>query len=142
ADSVDTVVAQQGERLVEATVVELRRAVDGSRRLFAVRADGPPLELDLDAVAERASLAAAAQLVGLAQQMLDITVEYAKQRKQFGQAIGSFQAVKHHLADVALGLEFARPVVHRAAVTMGPTHLSMATAYSSQASTLAAGPAR
>ena len=47
--------------------------------------------------------------------MLDMTVEYAKERRQFGVPIGSFQAVKHHSADVALALEFARPLVYRAA---------------------------
>src|SRR5213078_74850 len=56
-----------------------------------------------------AALGVAAQLVGLADRMLAMTVEYAKERRQFGVPIGSFQAVKHHLADVALALEFSRP---------------------------------
>lgn len=63
----------------------------------------------------RAILAAAAQLLGLAQRMLDLGVDYAAQRKQFGKPIGAFQAVKHHLAEVAVKIEFATPVVHRAA---------------------------
>jgi alkylation response protein AidB-like acyl-CoA dehydrogenase len=62
-----------------------------------------------------AALAAAAQLVGLGAAMLDLTVAYAKERRQFGAPIGSFQAVKHHLADALLGLEHARPAVLRAA---------------------------
>jgi alkylation response protein AidB-like acyl-CoA dehydrogenase len=57
----------------------------------------------------------AGQLLGLAQRMLDLSVDYAAQRKQFGKPIGSFQAVKHHLADVATRIEFAKPVLYRAA---------------------------
>jgi alkylation response protein AidB-like acyl-CoA dehydrogenase len=47
--------------------------------------------------------------------MLDMTVEYVKEREQFGVPIGSFQAVKHHLANVGLRITFARPAVYRAA---------------------------
>ena len=66
----------------------------------------------------RASIAIAAQLLGLAQRMLDLGIDYAAQRKQFGKPIGSFQAVKHHLADVAVRIEFAKPVVFRAAYAL------------------------
>ena len=70
-----------------------------------------------DAVAafDWACVAVAAELVGLAQAMLDMSVRYAQQREQFGKPIGSFQAVKHQLADVYVGNAFALPVVHRAA---------------------------
>ncbi|HEY9547410.1 MAG TPA: acyl-CoA dehydrogenase family protein [Solimonas sp.] len=64
---------------------------------------------------DRAALAASAQLLGLAQRMLDLGVDHAAQRKQFGKPVGSFQAVKHHFADVAVKVEFAEPVIHRAA---------------------------
>ncbi|MNE58238.1 Acyl-CoA dehydrogenase [compost metagenome] len=47
--------------------------------------------------------------------MLDLSVDYVAQRKQFGRQIGSFQAVKHHLADVARQIEQAKPVLYRAA---------------------------
>ena len=60
-------------------------------------------------------MATAAQLLGLGARMLDLTVDYVKERRQFGVPIGSFQAVKHHLADALLRLEFARPVVYAAA---------------------------
>jgi alkylation response protein AidB-like acyl-CoA dehydrogenase len=60
-------------------------------------------------------VAVAAQLVGLAQTMLDLGVKYALQREQFGKVIGSFQAVKHQLADSYVANSFARPVVARAA---------------------------
>ena len=67
---------------------------------------------------DRAAIAVAGQLVGLAQRMLDLSVDYAAQRKQFGKPIGAFQAVKHHLADVVTRIEFARPVLYRAALAL------------------------
>jgi alkylation response protein AidB-like acyl-CoA dehydrogenase len=68
-----------------------------------------------DGVLNRAALAVSAQLLGLAQRMLDLGIDHSAQRKQFGKPIGSFQAVKHQLADVAVKIEFAKPVVFRAA---------------------------
>jgi alkylation response protein AidB-like acyl-CoA dehydrogenase len=60
---------------------------------------------------ERGVLAAAAILVGLAERMLSMTVDYVTVRRQFGVPVGSFQAVKHRLADAYLAVEFARPAV-------------------------------
>jgi alkylation response protein AidB-like acyl-CoA dehydrogenase len=98
-------------------------SVDGARRLFTV--DYPDLpssvnvppehHAEVDLAFDRAALGTAAQLVGLADRMITMTVEYATERKQFGVPIGSFQAVKHHLANARLALEFARPLVYRAA---------------------------
>ena len=88
-------------------------SADLSRRLTAVEWDparstrlGPdhvPLAFD------RGALGTAAQLCGLADRMIEMTVEYARDRVQFGKPIGSFQAVKHHLADARIALEFAAP---------------------------------
>ncbi|MFZ6003549.1 MAG: acyl-CoA dehydrogenase family protein [Actinomycetota bacterium] len=75
-------------------------------------ADDPHI---VDLAIDRGALGTAAILVGLGQAMLDLTVGYVRERHQFGVPVGSFQAVKHHLADVALALEFARPAVWRAA---------------------------
>jgi alkylation response protein AidB-like acyl-CoA dehydrogenase len=47
-----------------------------------------------------------------------MTTDYAKQRKQFGKVIGQFQAIKHHLAEVAVGLEMSRPLLHGAALSV------------------------
>lgn len=128
-------------------------SVDGARRLFRVTwspsvasrvASGPAARAVLARAFDRGALAVSAMLLGLARHLIDVTVEYAKVRKQFGSAIGSFQAVKHHLADALVKLEFARPVVYRAAYSMsratgdGPLHVSMAKAYASQAAHLAA----
>ena len=118
ADTVSAVVAEADGKLVLATVGAPQTSVDHSRRLFAVEPTGDVVDLDLDDVRDRAALAAAAQLVGLAGFMLELTVAYAVERKQFGVSIGSFQAVKHHLADAALELEFAKPLVYRAAWEM------------------------
>ena len=94
-------------------------SIDGARRLFSVSADGGiPLRLDegeLDMARDRTVLAAAAMLVGLSERMLDMAVTHAKSREQFGQPIGSFQAVKHRLALAKTAIELARPVVYAAA---------------------------
>ena len=70
---------------------------------------------------EFGALATAAQLIGAGQAMLDASVEYAKQRTQFGRVIGSYQAIKHKLADVHIALELARPLVYGAALSLAPT---------------------
>jgi alkylation response protein AidB-like acyl-CoA dehydrogenase len=76
--------------------------------------------------------------------MIEMTVDYAKVRKQFGAPIGSFQAVKHALASAHMKLEMARPAVYRAAYSLAHAdddralHVSMAKACASDAATLAA----
>ncbi|NUT35811.1 MAG: acyl-CoA dehydrogenase [Hamadaea sp.] len=64
------------------------------------------------------ALAGAAQLLGAGRALLETTVEYAGRRTQFGRPIGSFQAVQHQLADALIGIEFARPLLWRAAVCL------------------------
>jgi alkylation response protein AidB-like acyl-CoA dehydrogenase len=95
-------------------------SLDPARRLFPVTARerlaaGPAVPRATAAAYDLGVLACSAQLLGLGRALLDTTVEYARTRRQFGRPIGEFQAVKHHLADAALRLEFARPCVHRAA---------------------------
>ncbi len=109
---------------------------DPGRRLFRVTfrpgpatrvARGPAARRLLAAAFDRAVLAAAAQALGVAQQLVDLAVRYAGQRRQFGVPIGSFQAVKHPLASAQVGIEFARPVVYRAAwsLAQGAPHRSL-----------------
>lgn len=115
-------------------------SVDPLRNLSALsdNASDDPLLLDIGAIM------ASAQLVGLAEAMLDQAVEYSKVREQFGQPIGGFQAIKHKLADVAVALEFARPVVWRAAqalddgVDSASLHVSHAKIAATDAAWLAA----
>ncbi|NRQ39127.1 acyl-CoA/acyl-ACP dehydrogenase [Nonomuraea sp. NN258] len=94
---------------------------DPCRRLFEVAFD-PGESVRLAAAPEpalhRATVATAAQLIGVARELLDASVTYARARRQFGTAIGTFQAVKHRLADVAIDVEFAAPLVCRAALSV------------------------
>lgn len=107
----------------EAVEVTRERSVDRTRELGLLRCDvGPAQRMrdDVDHQAvfslgkERATLATAAQLVGLSRRMLDMSVRYAKDREQFGKPIGAQQAVKHRLADALIEQELARPLVYRA----------------------------
>jgi hypothetical protein len=66
-------------------------------------------------VLDRGALFTAAQCLGVAQRAVDLAVTHAKDRKQFGKPIGSYQAVKHLVATVQVKIEFARPVVQAAA---------------------------
>ncbi|KAA6212899.1 acyl-CoA dehydrogenase [Streptomyces albofaciens JCM 4342] len=96
-------------------------SVDPARRLTrcaggAVLASGPAVWAAAAQAADTARLLTAAQALGVGRRLLDDTVAYVKQRTQFGVAVGSFQAVKHRLADVLLALEFAEPLVYGAAV--------------------------
>jgi alkylation response protein AidB-like acyl-CoA dehydrogenase len=99
-------------------------ANDPARRLFSVRwnpgpetcmARGSAARTLLAAALDRGVLACAAQQLGVADRLVELAVGYAQQRQQFGRPIGSFQAVKHLLANVKVRLEYARPVVYRAA---------------------------
>jgi alkylation response protein AidB-like acyl-CoA dehydrogenase len=139
----------------EAFDIAPQPSVDGARHLFRVRATGRGHVIATGDEAERlrshaldrAALGAAAELIGLADRMLSMTVDYVQQREQFGVPIGSFQAIKHHLADALLAVEFARPVVYSAAYSMThglPTaarEVSMAKATASDAATLVAAKA-
>jgi alkylation response protein AidB-like acyl-CoA dehydrogenase len=111
-----TLLAQDGS-VSDATVGDGHESVDPSRTLFDVTA-GDTRGADVARAYEFGALATAAQLVGAAQAMLDMSVEYAKQRSQFGRIIGSYQAIKHKLADVHIAVELARPLVYGAALSL------------------------
>jgi alkylation response protein AidB-like acyl-CoA dehydrogenase len=85
-----------------------------------------------------ARLVTAAQALGVGLALLDRTVAYVKQRTQFGAAIGSFQAVKHRLADTLIGLEFARPLLYGAALSMAPGDIAAAKVTAGEAAYAAA----
>jgi alkylation response protein AidB-like acyl-CoA dehydrogenase len=127
-------------------------SVDPSRRLYAVEiaaGAAPVLEgevgvaLSREAL-DRGALGCAAQALGLAQRMVDLSVQYTADRQQFGRPIGSFQAVKHHMANVAVRLEYARAPVHRAAFSVAQAdpaagrHVSHAKLAACEAANLAA----
>lgn len=94
------------------------RSVDPSRFLSDVAPSGDARPADVARAFDFGALATAAQLIGAGQAMLDMSVDYAKQRFQFGRAIGSYQAIKHKLADVHIALELARPLVYGAALAL------------------------
>ncbi len=118
---------------VEKSQVQLlaQESVDPSRKLFKVKwspsqktclasgAQGKQLWLQ---TLNRGALAVATQHLGLAQQMVAMSVSYTSERKQFGKVVGSFQAVKHHMANVAVKYEFAKAVTYRAANSVATQH--------------------
>lgn len=118
-----------------ATVDPSLRAVRAIPAPGGVSADGA------DLARERLWLATAAQLVGLGRRMLDMTVEYVKNRHQFGAPVGSFQAVKHHLSGALLELEFAAPAVLAAGAALAgrtdesPRAVSLAAVLACEAAT-------
>jgi alkylation response protein AidB-like acyl-CoA dehydrogenase len=94
-------------------------SIDRARRLARVDPPaGEPLVRDAASIAraiDRFTVYTAAQLLGLGRRCLDLSVAYARERHQFGRPIGSYQALKHRMADDWTALEFARPIVWRAA---------------------------
>jgi len=128
-------------------------SVDRARRIATVKAvltdatlvaKGPAAKAAIEAAELRGTSAVSAYLVGLSRRMLDLTVEYAKVRHQFGRPIGSFQAVKHKLADALIKVEFAKPMVHRGAYSLAhddaekALHVAMGKIYASECATFVA----
>lgn len=107
--------------------MEYNESIDPSRKLFSVNfderkatllAEGEAATQLVNAAFDRGVLGAAAQCLGLAQRMIEISVQYTSERQQFGVAIGTFQAVKHHMANIAYKLEYAKSPVARAAYAL------------------------
>lgn len=120
-------------RIVEAdapgVLVRSRRLLDRTRSLADVTLDHTPssaLEGDaaraLAEATDRAAVLVAADALGTSARMLDLAVEYSKQRKQFGVVIGSFQAVKHAAASIVVAAEAARSIVYFAAASVQDGH--------------------
>ncbi|MFZ0902803.1 MAG: acyl-CoA dehydrogenase family protein, partial [Mycobacterium sp.] len=119
ADAAGLVLAAEPDGWVsEAHVGDRHESVDPSRHLFDADAVCEAWQADVARAYEFGALATAAQLVGAGQALLDAAVDYAKQRAQFGRVIGSYQAIKHKLADVHIALELARPLVYGAALSL------------------------
>jgi alkylation response protein AidB-like acyl-CoA dehydrogenase len=156
AGSADLLLLQRADELHavprdQVTLFE-QPALDRARRLASVEwepgagtllANGDRAAAAIESAFDRGALAAAAQLLGVTQQLINLAAEHARRRVQFGQPIGAFEAVKHMLADALLRLELARPVVYRAAYSIArdmperALDVSMAKAYASDAATLA-----
>jgi alkylation response protein AidB-like acyl-CoA dehydrogenase len=133
-----------GARLVEPDDAELERLelIDRTRAYYRVTAEGgDPLPGEISSPADKAALAFAAELVGVAQRALDMAVDYAKEREQFGRPIGAYQAVSHRLANMLWHTEEARSLTYYAAWCADaepeslPLAASMAKARASDAAT-------
>lgn len=105
---------------------------------LSVLAEGEDAQTLCAESANRGAVEAAAEMCGLAERMILLATEYAKERQQFGQAIGRFQAVKHMLATAQVKLEFARPVVYRAAADIDSSRAPLLVAHAKVAATDAA----
>jgi alkylation response protein AidB-like acyl-CoA dehydrogenase len=142
----DLLLLQSGDKIVAATADQVRlqhnESIDPSRKLFSVEllsgaatvATGAQAARLLERALDRGALGCAAQALGLAQRMIDLSVKYTSERQQFGKPIGSFQAVKHHMANVAVRLEYAKAPTHRAAYALATSQTSAAHASAGHAS--------
>ncbi len=133
------VVARNGVFVVDSKARGLRispmSGMDLTRKLYGVEFSNTPAEqigssTDLSRAFDIATAALAAELVGGMQRTLDITVEYAKTRKQFGKPIGMFQAVQHQCADMYLETESSRSAVYYAGWALEENSPDAATAVS------------
>lgn len=138
ADAAGLVLLATDKDVTEAQVGERHASVDPSRRLYDLTATGNAWQADVKRAFEFGALATAAQLVGATEALLNGAVDYAKQRSQFGRVIGSYQAIKHKLADVHIAIELARPLVYGAALSLESRDVSAAKAAASEAALLAA----
>jgi alkylation response protein AidB-like acyl-CoA dehydrogenase len=129
-------VLEQGQAEIEPVAT-----MDATRRFARVRAggEGEPLEGDRVPGISRVAVALAAELTGIAQRALDMSVDYARERKQFGRPIGSYQAVSHRCAQMLLETEGARSASYYGAWAADaepetlPLAACMAKAYASDA---------
>jgi alkylation response protein AidB-like acyl-CoA dehydrogenase len=142
------VVARDGVFVVDAKaqglIIQRMDAMDPTRKLYSVRLNSTPAEkigdtAGLERAFDVAAAALVAEMVGGMQRTLDMTVEYAKTRKQFGKPIGMFQAVQHQCADMYLEIESARSAAYYAAWALeentpdAPVAVSIAKMYASDA---------
>jgi alkylation response protein AidB-like acyl-CoA dehydrogenase len=127
ADVVVLVDAEGQGSFVEGSAVEAVDAIDSSRRYGRVSAAGEPLG-DISRAADCALVAVSAELVGITQRSLDMSIEYVKDRKQFGVPVGTFQAVQHKAAQMLLDAEGGRSATYYAAWTADAEPESLPTA--------------
>lgn len=142
-DIADVVIAADGDRLSRWTRFTANRvdAMDLTRRLARLDAD-ETVDIGADpGLADTAALLLAAEQIGAASRCLDLTVQYTKDRVQFGRPIGSFQALKHRMADLYVAVQSARAVVDEAIAAPSPTSAALARLTASEAFTKVAAEA-
>ena len=131
----DIVIAATGTTLTRWTNFTAHRiqAMDPTRRLARVE---PTDTTDIGAdpgLADIAAILLAAEQIGAATKCLDLTVDYTKDRVQFGRPIGSFQALKHRMADLYVAVQSAQAVVNDAVAEPSPTSAALARVAASEA---------
>jgi len=142
-------VSPSGLHLLGNTQVEKtdEKSVDPSRFLSRIKIPNDAIaettkiadKSHIEKITSVGILATASLQIGLAERLLDMAVAYVQEREQFGRPVGSFQAIKHMLADALLKLDFAKPMVYRAAHSLQvehpntSNHCSMAKIYADEA---------
>ena len=142
-DIADVVIAVEDARLVRWKDVsaEAVSTVDPTRRLARVT-PGATETIGTDpGIADTAAILLAAEQVGAASRCLELTVDYTKERVQFGRPIGSFQALKHRMADLYVAVQSARAVVGDAIAEPTASSAALARLAASEAFTTVAGEA-
>jgi alkylation response protein AidB-like acyl-CoA dehydrogenase len=142
-DVAEIVIATDGQLLKRVTQFTAHRldTMDPTRRLARVEAqEGADIGAD-PGLADTAAILLAAEQIGAAARCLDLTVEYTKDRVQFGRPIGSFQALKHRMADLYVAVQSARAVVNEAIAEPSPTSAALARFSASEAFSKVAGEA-
>lgn len=139
----DIVVAADGETLTRWTTFTPTPAVsmDITRPLAAIEATETAALGTDPGMADIAAILLAAEQVGAASKCLDLTVQYTKDRVQFGRPIGSFQALKHRMADLYVAVQSAKAVVDEAVADPSPTSSALARLAASEAFSKVAGEA-
>lgn len=131
----DVVVAVDGDTLTRWTSFTATPAVsmDITRPLATVEAiEAAPIGAD-PGLADLAAILVAAEQIGAASKCLDLTVQYTKDRVQFGRPIGSFQALKHRMADLYVAVQSAKAVVDEAVADPTATSAALARLAASEA---------
>ncbi|HYB80644.1 MAG TPA: acyl-CoA dehydrogenase family protein, partial [Mycobacterium sp.] len=134
-DIADVVVAAADGQLSRWTRFDAQpiATMDPTRRLARIRPqESVPLGAD-PGIADTAAILLAAEQIGAAERCLELTVEYAKNRVQFGRPIGSFQALKHRMADLYVAVAAAKAVVSEACDDPTPTNAATARLAASEA---------
>ena len=124
----DVLVAPAGDELVAVDLAGVARspepAMDQTRELAWIELDAAPAATvggsdEVAAHLDRGAVFHSAEMLGGAETVMNLAVEYAKVREQFGRPIGSFQAVKHRCADMLVDVEGMRSAVYHAAWALG-----------------------
>ncbi|GFM16692.1 MULTISPECIES: acyl-CoA dehydrogenase family protein [Mycobacteriaceae] len=134
-DVADVVIATDGETLTRWTEFTAAPSVsmDPTRRLAVVEAKATATVGADPGLADTAAILLAVEQIGAATRCLDLTVAYTKDRVQFGRPIGSFQALKHRMADLYVAVQSARAVVAEAVADPSPTSAALARLAASEA---------